>query len=326
MGSVSGLVRGVFGWHRPLMAFAAFATVVMAIAAVGLVVDDRVLVGSPIWAKPLKFSFSFGLYAVTWAWMHSLQRRQVRLGRFLGTFAAVACTLEVAVVLVQTIRGHRSHFNVATPFDTAMWTIMGSSIVTLWVVNLIGTILLMRERHIDRPAMLALRLGALITLAGMTVAFLMTWGTEEQLANPPLTIIGSHSVGVPDGGPGMAVTGWSTTGGDLRVPHFVGIHGLQLVPLFAVALGLLMAAAPRLRDELVRVRLVWTFAGAYTGVFVIVSWQALRKQPLLSPDVLTVGASGLLVAGIAVAAVWALRAHTPTSAAVETRPLSSATK
>lgn len=309
MGTVSGLVRGAFGWHRPLMAFAAFAAVVTMTAVVGLMVDDRVLVGAPIWAKPCKFAFSFGLYAVTWAWMHSLQRRHVRFGWHLGTVAAVACTLEVGVVFLQTIRGHRSHFNVATPFDTAMWTIMGSSIVVLWLANLVGTALLMRERHVDRPAMLALRLGALITVAGMTVAFLMTWSTADQRANRPMKIIGSHSVGVPDGGPGMDVTGWSTTGGDLRVPHFVGIHGLQFVPLFAVVLGLLVAVAPRLREELVRVRLVWTFAGFYGGLFTLTAWQALRKQPLLSPDLLTIGALGVLVAGTMFAAAWALRAR-----------------
>ena len=309
MRTVPGLVRGAFGWHRPLMWFAAFAAVVTVVAAVGLVFDDRVLVGAPIWAKPCKFAFSFGLYAVTWAWMHSLQQRHVRLGWYLGTFAAVACALEVAVVFVQTIRGHRSHFNVSTPFDTAMWTIMGSSIVLLWVVNLVGTVLLMLEKHAERTALLALRLGAFITIGGMTIAFLMTWGTDEQRANRPMKIIGSHSVGVPDGGPGMAVTGWSTTGGDLRVPHFIGIHGLQLMPLFVVALGFLAAGVPRLRDELVRIRLVWTFGGFCTGLLVLTAWQALRRQPLTSPDLLTIGAFGVLVAGTMVAVMLALRAR-----------------
>lgn len=323
MRGVSGLVRGAFAWHRPLMVFAAFAAVVTLVAAVGLLVDDRMLVGAPIWAKPCKFAFSFGLYGVTWAWMHAKQQKHVRLGWHLGTIAAVACMLEVAVVFLQTIRGHRSHFNVSTPFDTAMWTIMGTSVLVLWIANLAGTLLLMLERHVDRPVMLGLRLGALITILGMTVAFLMTWGTDEQRANPPMKIIGAHSVGVPDGGPGMAVTGWSATGGDLRVPHFVGIHGLQLVPLFAVVLGLLMASLPRLRDELVRVRLVWTFAGLYAGTFFITVWQALRRQPFTSPDLLTIGAFGVLVAGTMFAAAWALRAsrRAPAQASVHEEAL-----
>jgi hypothetical protein len=316
MVTATGLVRRAFSWHRPLMLFAAFAAVVTLISLVGLVVDDRILVGAPIWAKPAKFAFSFGLYAATWAWMLTLQRRHVRLGRGLGTVAAVACTLEVAVVLLQTVRGHRSHFNVATAFDATMWGIMASSIVVLWLANVAGAVLIMLERHVDRPALLSLRLGTMITLAGMAVAFLMTWGTAHQRANRPMEIIGSHSVGVRDGGPDMAVTGWSTTGGDLRVAHFIGVHGLQVVPLFLLALGLLVTRVPRLRDELVRVRLVWAFAGGYAGLLLLTLWQALRRQPLVRPDLLTIGAFGVLVAATIGAAIWALRSRTPAPAPV----------
>ena len=307
---MTALMRRAFGWHRPLMLFAAFSAVVVVIAAVGLVVDDRTLVGAPIWAKPCKFAFSFGLYAVMWAWMLTLQRKHVRLGRFLGHIAAYACTVEVGVVFLQTLRGHRSHFNVATPSDTALWAIMGGSVVVLWVVNVAGAVLIMLERHADRTAMWSLRLGTLITLVGMAVAFLMTWGTPEQRANRPMSIIGAHSVGVTDGGPGMPVTGWSTTGGDLRVPHFIGVHGLQMVPLFALALALLATRVPRLREETVRVRLVWTFAGAYTGLMLLALWQALREQPLTEPDLLTIGALSVLVAATMVVAGLALRVRT----------------
>lgn len=310
MTTVPQLVRSAFAWHRPLMLFSAFAAFVTLFSAVGLLVDDRTLVGAPIWAKPCKFAFSFGLYAVTWAWMLSLQRRHVRLGRFLGTVAAYACAAEVGVVFLQTLRNHRSHFNVATPFDAVMWGIMGASIVVLWVVNVAGAVLIMLERHADRMSLWALRLGTLITLAGMGLAFLMTWGTDEQRAVRPMKIIGAHSVGVPDGGPGMAVTGWSTTGGDLRVPHFVGVHGLQLVPLFAWALVLLATRVPRLREPLVRVRLVWTFAGFYTGLMLLTLWQALRGQPLTEPDLLTIGALSVLVVATIVLAGFALRPAT----------------
>jgi hypothetical protein len=305
---VPDLFRRAFGWHRPLMLFAAFAAVVALIAAVGLVVDDRTLVGAPIWAKPGKFAFSFGLYAVTWAWLISLQKRHVKLGRRLGTIAAVACTLEVGVVFVQTIRGARSHFNMATSFDATMWAIMGASVLVLWVANLVGAVLVMVEKHADRPVLWSLRLGVLVTLVGMSAAVMMAIGTDDQRAERPMKIIGAHSVGVPDGGPGLPVTNWSTTGGDLRVSHFIGVHGMQAVPICALVLALLMANRARLRDELLRIRLVFVFAGSYTGLMVLTTWQALRGQPLLAPDLVTIGAFSVLAVGTATAVMVALRA------------------
>ncbi|MGA5761861.1 hypothetical protein [Nonomuraea bangladeshensis] len=65
-----------------------------------------------------------------------------------------------------------------------------------------------------------------------------------------------HNVGVPDGGPGLPLTGWSTVGGDLRIPHFVGLHGLQVMLVVALVLGLLASRVTRLHDERTRAGLV----------------------------------------------------------------------
>jgi hypothetical protein len=303
------LRKAALGWHRPLMVATAFSWLIGVISLVGMAVDDRELLNAPIWAKAAKFGFSFGLYTLTLAWMLSLPRRHVKLGQKLGTIAAVTTIIEVGIVALQIIRGTRSHFNIATAFDATMWVIMAVVVLVLWVANLISAIFIGRERCAEEPELWACRLGTLISLAGMAVAFLMTTSTADQRTQSPRLINGAHSVGVPDGGPGMPVTGWSTTGGDLRVPHFIGIHALQLVPLFAVVLAILAAGLPRLRDKLVRVRLVWTFAAFQAGLFVLTTWQALRKQPFASPDALTLWAFGVLVAGALVAVVWSLRAN-----------------
>ena len=74
----------VLSWHRPLIVFAAANAVMALVALVGLVVDDRMLVGAPIWLKPFKFAVSFVLFGTTLAWMVSLLTRRRRLGNRLG--------------------------------------------------------------------------------------------------------------------------------------------------------------------------------------------------------------------------------------------------
>ncbi|WP_309232223.1 hypothetical protein [Micromonospora tarensis] len=108
---------------------------------------------------------------------------------------------------------------------------------------------------------------------------------------------GAHSVGVADGGPGLPVLGWSTTGGDLRIGHFVGLHALQVLPILAI---LLSRFANRL-DERTRARLVVVAGAAYGVLTVLLTWQALRGQPLLRPDALTLVAVAALVVATATA-------------------------
>ena len=54
----------------------------------------------------------------------------------------------------------------------------------------------------------------------------------------------------------MPITDWSTVGGDLRIPHFVGMHALQALPLLAMLLTLLARRWTRLRDDTVRARII----------------------------------------------------------------------
>ena len=79
-----------------------------------------------------------------------------------------------------------------------------------------------------------------ITLIGAFSGGLMTRPTATQLeqarAGQRLTVIGAHTVGAPDGGPGLPGTGWSAEHGDLRAAHFLGLHALQSLALLAVLL------------------------------------------------------------------------------------------
>ncbi|MGV9522744.1 hypothetical protein ACWDRS_21410 [Streptomyces griseus] len=280
------------------------------VSAVGLVIDDRVLVGAPIWAKPFKFSVSFVAYCLTLAWMLTLLTRGRRIGRWAGHVVVLTSLVEMVIITVQVVRGKRSHFNTATAFDSALWNTMGMTIVVLWAATLVIAVLLLRTRIADRAEALAVRGGLLIALAGAALGFLMTLPSESQQAVGNLDAsdaIGAHSVGVPDGGPAMALTGWSTTGGDLRAPHFVGMHALQLIPLLLIALVLLAPRFAPLRDAGVRLRLVRVAVAGYAALVALITWQALRGQPLIHPDGITLAAAGAILAAVAGGAWAALR-------------------
>jgi hypothetical protein len=49
--------------------------------------------------------------------------------------------------------------------------------------------------------------------------------------------------------------------------------------------------------DALRTRIVWSVGVGYLGVVLLLTWQALRAQPLLAPDAITVGALGVVVLG-----------------------------
>lgn len=302
---VVAAVRG----HKPLLVGALGSVALTVVTLVGLLLDDRMLTGAPIWLKPFKFGVSIAIYTVTLAWLVSYAERGRRIAWWTGTIFSVMLVGELVAITIQVVRGTTSHFNYTTPLDSVIWTSMAIMIVVAWFSNLILAVVLLRERIADRAVASALRAGLGVALVGMAVAFLMTTPSIGVAQISDNGIIGSHSIGVPDGGPGLPIVGWSTEAGDLRVSHFFGIHALQAIPLFCLALVLLAGRFGRLRDESVRVRLVRTVSVGYLGFVLLTAWQAVRGQSVIHPDATTLLAAGILFLATAIGVVAALFAE-----------------
>ncbi len=275
--------------------------------------DPRSITGAPAWLKPAKFGVSIALYTLTLAWLlgfvDTSRRWKSWLVRGLGWTIALALVAEMIPIILQVLRGTTSHFNVGTAFDAFWWSLMGIAISVLWVAHLLVTALLLFQK-LERPAFAwSLRLGLILTLLGMALGFLMVSPTAQQRAGwaqgEAVTVVGAHTVGLADGGPGMSVTGWSTRGGDLRVGHFVGMHALQVLPL----LGWFIVQRRLTTRQ--RVALVWTAGLGYLGLMLLVTAQALRAQPLLEPDWLT-SSAGLALVALTALASWRLVKAAPT--------------
>ena len=285
--------------HAPLTLSGLIIAFLSLFFIVGIFTDPRVINGSPAWLKPTKFGISFTLYNLTLAWMLGLVRGRRELVSALGWTVVAAFVLEMAAIVTQVVRGTTSHFNFATPFDAALWSLMGGTIVVLWLVNFVVAALLVFQRFDDPVFAWGVRLGLITTIIGMGLGFLMVDPTAQQLAGweggGAVTLVGAHTVGLPDGAAGLPVVGWSTTVGDLRIPHFVGMHALQVLPLF----GWLVSRRKQLALRR-RVTLVWTATGFYLGTVGVLTVQALRAQPLLQPDAFTLGLFGgvIVIAGL----------------------------
>lgn len=243
----------------------------------GLWLDSRVIAGAPAWLKPAKFAASTGVYALTLAWVLTYLSDWPRTRRIAGRTTAIVMLLEVAIINVQAWRGTTSHFNVGTVLDGVLFSIMGVGILVQTLASGAVGLALWRQPFADRAFGWALRLGMAVTIAGASVGGLMTRPTDAQIADVRgtgrIVTAGAHTVGGPDGGPGLPGTGWSTQHGDLRVPHFVGLHAIQVLPLLAFLF--------RRREPATRLRLTLVIAAAYTAVLGILLAQALQGIPVL---------------------------------------------
>jgi hypothetical protein len=297
------MLRRAWAANRSLTFLGLTMLLTLAVSLAGIALDPRVIAGAPAWLKPAKFGVSIAIYSFTLVWLLTFVKGHPRLVRLTSIATTISFVVELVIVVLQVVRGTTSHFNVGTPFDGMLWNTMGMFVIVIWLMNLLAAVLLLIQRLPDPAFAWALRLGLLLTLVGAASGVLMTRPTPTQLtalkADQPVAAIGAHSVGVADGGPGLPVTGWSTTGGDLRVAHFVGLHALQAMPLVG---WLLTRRRARRLGTGQRTGLVWTVGLAYLGLMLLLIWQALRGQPLIAPDMATLTALGGLAGATALAA------------------------
>ena len=268
--------------RRPLESVTWLMAALGVVFAVLMLVDPRVIEGAPAWLKPLKFAVSTAIYSATLAWVLRFLPDWPRLARRAASVTAWVFVVEVALIALQAARGTTSHFNTSSLFDGAIFSVMGTAIAAQTVAAVAVTVALWRQTFADRAMGWALRLGMALAVAGASVGGMMTQPTAAQLAQvretKQMPRSGAHTVGAPDGGAGLPGTGWSLAHGDLRVPHFLGLHAMQALPLVAW-----FAARRRGTRERARVGVVAGAAVSYAALFLLLLVQAMLGQPLIAP-------------------------------------------
>lgn len=289
----------------PLTALAVLMLVTLVFNLAGLAIDQRTIGGEPAWLKPVKFAFSTALYGFSVAFVFRYLREWPRLRAWAGGVIAGSLTLEIVLINLQAFRGITSHFNVSTMRDMIIFFVMGLSIACLWFASLAVAIALFRQRFDDAAFGWLLRFGLAITLIGAGLGGLMIKSTAAQMkelhAGHRISTSGAHTVGAPDGGAGYPLMRWSRQHGDLRVPHFVGLHALQVLPL------LYLAIRRRSRSSNSRSRIALVASVSYATLVGILLWQAMHGEPLFSPESTTLRLFGIWLAASVIALVISWR-------------------
>lgn len=241
---------------------------------VALALDERTILGASVWSKPIKFQLSFALHWLTIACLLSFLDPAARAAHGLRRWVlagAAAAVLEVGYITLQGARSRASHFNFETALETVLYYALmgGAALVMLAATVVVGVWL---WRHPDRGGGHALRLGGVLGLVvGSVVTLLVTAPLAAGAIDGPGPWVGgerTHAGGLP-------ITGWSTTGGDLRVPHFFAAHLIQLLP----AVGWL---SDRHLPPHRRVLTVWAALGIGLAIVAATFEQAARGAPLVA--------------------------------------------
>lgn len=223
---LSDFFRDAYRGSSSLVIVTAVFALGFGICSVLPVVDDRLLLGVSVWGKPAKFFLSLGVHLLTIAWALSLVSPQLRRAaglRWAVRLMIAAAIVELIYIVFRASLGEASHFNTGTPLNAALYAIMGVGALTLtFTAGFVGfRIWRNRAGDIWREATgFGLMLGAVLGT--------LTAGYMSSLTG--------HGVGGALGdATGLPFLHWSTTGGDLRVAHFVGLHAMQVLPLAALS-------------------------------------------------------------------------------------------
>ena len=170
------------------------------------------------WIKPFKFAFSTFLFSWAMGWYcHYLPSFNIQLFNWT---VILLLGFEIVYIAIQANKGQLSHYNLSTPVYSALYSMMAiaASIVTIYTAYVGFLFFKFDFPELPSYYLWGIRLGIIIFVIFSFEGFVM----GSRL---------THTIGGPDGGPGIPILNWSTKFGDPRIAHFIGMHALQVLPL-----------------------------------------------------------------------------------------------
>jgi len=232
--------------------------------AFAALVDERLVNGFNVWAKPLKFQVALAVYLLSLAFFARFVAPDALAGRGYRIFrlaVGAAVVLEMVWIMGAASVGVASHFN--PDFGgQIIYPLMGGLAVLLTTASTVQAWQLWRVPSRDLSPVV--REGLVLGLALVLPLTLVTAGT--------LSSLDGHLVGAA-GGATVPMMGWAREAGDLRVAHFFATHAMHFVPVFALMSAWLLGSSRRAWVRL--------FALGFAVFTLLTLAQALWGRPFL---------------------------------------------
>ena len=164
------------------------------------------------------------------------------------------------LIAMQAARGTLSHYNRVDTLGIIIYSVMGVFIATASILLIWIGVCLFREqpRNWSSSFRIAVQMGIWITVIGTVIGGYMSSRT-------------GHTVGAVDGGEGLPLLNWSTLHGDWRVPHFIGLHALQVF----IILGWLF------RNRSNANRIQWIVFMLYLAILTFTIWMTFQGKSIV---------------------------------------------
>jgi len=232
---------------------------IMALLLINLLLyafDRRMLADEALWIKPIKFEVSIIIHFATLAFLAaylSPERRNSLSWKVMSYLVVGSGVAEILYIFLQAARGRESHFNDTTTTEIVMYGLMGVGAVILVAGSFYLGYLLYREYQESRQQQAQNNVFLLSAALGLTTGSAMTLVFASHLSSSPDYL----SASIANGALQAPLLGWYLDGRDLRIPHFLATHMMQLIPLY----GLWLSQKSHTTDP--KKSLYWV-AGAYS--------------------------------------------------------------
>ena len=208
-------------YRNELLFYFGLANLLVAIVFLVLAyTTSNMLNGINAWFKPFKFALSTSLYCWAMLW-YCYYLPNFNTTAF-NWVIIITLGFEVGYIAFRASRAELSHYNMSTPLSSTLFSIMAlaATVATLYTAYI--SLLFFATSFPTLPAyyVWSIRFALILFVIFAFEGFAM----GARL---------SHSVGGNDDSFGLPVVNWSKKFGDLRIAHFIGMHALQVLPIFS---------------------------------------------------------------------------------------------